>query len=143
MKLVVDANIIIAALIRQSATRLLLMDEGLELFSPEYMLAELEEHWQEIISKAKPEKEDFEKVLGVFKSRIKFVKPEMFAIFRKYARQASPDKKDAEYLALAMYLGEDAALWSNDKKLKQQNFVKIYSTLDLLKIAGFDENLLK
>jgi len=61
MKLVVDANIIIAALIRQSATRLLLMDEGLELFSPEYMLAELEEHWQEIISKAKPEKEDFEK----------------------------------------------------------------------------------
>lgn len=143
MKLVVDANIVIAALIREGATRLLLMDEGFELFSPEYMLVELEEHGQEIASKAKREKEDFEKVLEVFKSRIRFVKPEMFAIFRKYARQISPDKKDVEYFALAQYLGEYAALWSNDKKLKRQNSVKVYSTSDLLKMAGFDENALK
>ena len=43
----------------------------------------------------------------------------------------SPDPKDSAYLALALAL--KSAVWSNDKKLKEeQNHVKVLSTEDLI-----------
>ena len=45
------------------------------------------------------------------------------------AKKLSPDPKDTEYLALALKL--NCAFWSNDKKLKTQNKIKVYSTEDL------------
>ena len=38
MKLVVDANILIAALLKDATTRELLLKEELELFAPEHLL---------------------------------------------------------------------------------------------------------
>jgi len=48
------------------------------------------------------------------------------------AEKFSPDEKDIMYLALALKL--KSAVWSNDKKLKTQDKVKVYSTNDLLGI---------
>ena len=42
MRLVVDANILVAALLKDSTTRELLLEDDLELFAPEGLLAELE-----------------------------------------------------------------------------------------------------
>jgi len=39
MRLVVDANILVAALLKDSTTRELLLEEDLELFAPECLLA--------------------------------------------------------------------------------------------------------
>ena len=49
----------------------------------------------------------------------------------KEAEKITPDKKDVLYFALALKLR--CGIWSNDKKLKTQNKIKIYSTEDLLK----------
>ena len=45
------------------------------------------------------------------------------------AEKISPGLKDTQYLALALKL--NCAIWSNDKKLKKQDKVKIFSTEDL------------
>lgn len=39
---------------------------------------------------------------------------------------------DSEYFALALKL--NCAIWSNDKRLKQQDKIKVYSTEDLVKV---------
>jgi len=52
----------------------------------------------------------------------------------KEADNLSPDIKDSQYFALAMKF--NCSIWSNDKKLKEQDIINIYSTSDLLKIIS-------
>ena len=58
-----------------------------------------------------------------------------FAEFEEYAekaKQISPDPNDIHYFALALKL--KCFIWSNDKKLKEQNVIKIYSTEEIMKL---------
>lgn len=48
------------------------------------------------------------------------------------ACKISPDLDDAVYFALAIKL--NCPIWSNDKRLKQQNIVKVYSTHELARL---------
>ena len=50
--------------------------------------------------------------------------------FMLQALQLSPDLKDAPYIALALKL--NCPIWSQDKALKKQSVVKIYSTEELI-----------
>ena len=51
MDLVVDANVIFAALIKESKTYEILFDERLHLFTTEFFFVELEKHEREIQKK--------------------------------------------------------------------------------------------
>ena len=55
----------------------------------------------------------------------------MFFDFIDGAERISPDPKDTSYFALALKL--NCPIWSNDKKLKEQNKIKIYSTEEIVK----------
>jgi len=48
------------------------------------------------------------------------------------AEKLTPDLDDMTYFALALKL--NCAIWSNDKKLKEQNKVEVYNTYELSKI---------
>ena len=61
---------------------------------------------------------------------IRVIKYNYYKIFIDEAESISPDPYDIDYFALALKF--DCAIWSNDKKLKQQNKIKIFSTKDLL-----------
>ncbi|HJH25486.1 MAG TPA: hypothetical protein C5S37_01660 [Methanophagales archaeon] len=50
--------------------------------------------------------------------------------FLSDAKTIPPDPDDVDFAALALKL--DCPLWSNDKELKQQSVVKIFSTSDLI-----------
>lgn len=48
------------------------------------------------------------------------------------AKEISPDKNDIAYFALALKL--KCPIWTNDKKLKDQDEIKVYSTSELIEI---------
>lgn len=73
-------------------------------------------------------KEEFADILNILATRIAPVPFEEFRLFLDEARRISPDPDDSVYFALALRL--EAAIWSNDKRLKEQNLV--HSTSDLL-----------
>ena len=50
--------------------------------------------------------------------------------FIELANKISPDQNDADYFALALKL--NCPIWSNDKRLANQNTVKVYSTKELV-----------
>ncbi|MFH1094689.1 MAG: PIN domain-containing protein [Candidatus Micrarchaeota archaeon] len=50
-------------------------------------------------------------------------------IFERPARRLSPDPDDWPFFALA--LSRDCGIWSNDKRLKKQAKVKVWSTEEL------------
>lgn len=129
MKLVVDANVFFSALIKKGKTAELLLDLSMNLYTPQFILEEFEKYKQEIIKKTKREEEEFVEIFDMLKGIIHIVPEEDFTDYIKEAEKITPDPNDVVYFALALKLG--CAIWSNDKKLKSQDKIKIYSTEEL------------
>ena len=55
--------------------------------------------------------------------------------YLKEAESISPDEADVSYLALALKL--TIPILSNDKDLKKQNKIKVYSTQDILNLLTY------
>jgi len=131
MELVIDANILFAALIKSSGTSDLIVDNSLNLVSVEFIFKEFDKYKELIREKTERTEEEFERFMDIIQKKIKLIPYEEFESFIVEAEKISPDPKDTEYLALALKL--KCAFWSNDKKLKTQDKIKVYSTEDLMK----------
>lgn len=134
MNLIIDANILFSALIKDNTTRKLILKDNLILYSPDFIIEEFLEHLEELEYKTKVGnkalKEKMKELLKL--SNIKVISNEDFMDNIKEAIKLSPDIGDAPYFALALKL--NYPIWSNDKELKKQKKVKIYSTEELINL---------
>ena len=132
MKLIVDANILFAGLIKEGSTAELLISDKLQLFAPEFLFAEFTKYKDVILRKTHRNEEEFNNFLETLKEQISVVPKKEITPFMDEADKISPDPKDTIYLALAIALKSN--IWSNDGKLKQgQDKITIYSTVELIK----------
>ena len=129
MKLVVDANIVIASLIKEGKTAELLINPSISLFAPEFIKEEILKHKDEILEKTQRKNNQFEDILEEILSIIRIVSKERIDKFISRAKGISPDPKDKAYFALALML--NIPIWSNDKRLKEQAKIKVYSTEEI------------
>lgn len=130
MKLVVDVNIIMASLIRQSVTAELLVRDDLELFSPDYALDEIIQNRDIILEKTNRPREEFAIFIDILQRRVKWVPQKEWEQFIPAAREICPDMKDIPFFALALAIS--APIWSNDKELKEkQSTVNVVFTHEL------------
>ena len=141
MRLVVDANILFSFFKKDSFTRrFILSHPEIELFTPLYVFEELEEHKEEIKSKARIDDTVYELSTKEILEYVTIVPLDEFKKFWGKAKQISPDPDDVEYLAVALSL--DCAIWSNDKDLKKKQFrVVVVTTEELTKLLGKPINL--
>ena len=130
MDLIVDANILFAALIKDGGTSGMMFRNELNLYAPEFLLEELTKHEQTILDKTHRSPDEFERLINVFSRRIIFLPKDEFDKYITRGEEISPDPDDSMYFALALLL--EADLWSNEKRLKNQNKIKIWSTGDLI-----------
>jgi predicted nucleic acid-binding protein len=114
MKLVVDANIIFAVLIKDSVTSVIFTSPHLELYAPEFLLAEVWRHLPLLARKTHRTAEDLIAGLLIVRERITVVPAATITAEHREASLASNDIEDAPYIALA--LSVDAALWTNDAR---------------------------
>ena len=134
MDLVVDANEIFAAIIKENKTHELIFDERLHLFTTEFFFAEFKEHSEEIQEKTEKTEEELNHLFDVLKKKITLVPLEELLPYLDEAEKISPDPYDVAYIALALKL--KCAIWSQDRKLKEkQNRIQVYSTKDLVKMC--------
>lgn len=132
--LVVDANIVVSALLKNSVTRKeLLCQKTEELFAPDFINEELLKYSEEFARRLKSDKKQIEETIGLIfdTAKIQVIAMEEYCEFLPKALQISPDKNDVPYFALALKLS--CPLWSNDKALKKQSKVKVLSTSELPK----------
>ena len=133
MELIVDANILMSALIStEGKTYDRIFNGTIKLFSPEFLLEEVEEHKKEILYISGLSDSDFELFLSLISSQIEFIPHTEFKKYASEAEKITPDMDDSDYFALALKLR--CGIWSNDKKLKQQNKVKVYSTTEIISL---------
>ena len=128
MKLVIDANILFSALIKKGFTYELLFDSTFELYAPEFLIEEFQKYEDLIIKKGNLSKEQFVQMIHLLKDIIITVpmKKHNFNL----AKKISPDENDFMYFALALKL--NCPIWTNDKKLKEQDKVIVWNTKELI-----------
>ena len=131
MELIVDANILFSGLIKNSITTELLFNKNLTLFSPDFVIEEFSRHKGFLLEKSSKTEEQFIQIQHMLNEVINIIPRKEYSNFIKTAKKISPDIDDTMYFALAFKL--KCGIWSNDKKLKEQDKVKVYSTEELLK----------
>ena len=132
MDLIVDANVIFVALIRDSITAKLLFVDDLHLYTPEFLLDEVQKYHKYLSTKTHRSKDEFESIYNVIKKRIAFIPMNYILSFIEKADKISPDPDDSIYFAAALKM--NISIWSNDKQLSEQDEVKIYATHHLYEI---------
>jgi len=129
MIIVIDANILFSALIKNSITAELIFNENLKIYAPEFIVEEFLKYEQEILKKIHRAKEEFITIMHQLKKIISVLPQEEYSAQMKEAKSISPDENDAMYFALALKL--NCGIWSNDKRLKEQKKVRVYSTSEI------------
>jgi predicted nucleic acid-binding protein len=66
MELVIDTNIVLSAIVKNSVSRLLLLNPNLILYSPEGLISELEEHKDEIKEKSGLSEKRYNELMPIF-----------------------------------------------------------------------------
>lgn len=136
MKLVIDANIAFSYFNKNSFTRTLLEKELFELFAPELLLLEIKKYQLDIQKKCRLSNKEFLHELYQLKKIIQFVLVHQYKYSLQQAKKFSPDPADIDYLGLAHYL--HCALWSQDKRLQEQERVLVLRTIDIAEIVSQD-----
>ena len=134
MLAVVDANELFSLLIRGTAkSEAVLFSDNAEIIAPEFLLIEFSNNKQEILSKTHRSEEDFSRLLYIFERRITFIPEEEFREFIPKASEILKEHtKDVPYFALALKF--NCPIWSEEKLLKKQSFVKVLNTFELFKL---------
>ncbi len=133
MKLVVDTNIIIASILKDSTTRKILLHPLFSFCIPDHAFIEIERHEEELMRKSGLTRHRFHLILKRIQRRLTMVPEHEFAGFypRAHKIMEDIDQTDAPFIALALSF-DNNGLWSNDKHLEQQNAIRVWSTRELI-----------
>lgn len=133
MRLVVDANILVAALLKDATTREILLKDEIEFFAPESLAVEIKNLLKNprVRRRLKLKDKDLFALSSAILARITFFPEKSFAASIKRSIPLVTHIEDAPYIALSLAL--DLPLWSNDADLQKQPLVKVYATPELIK----------
>lgn len=141
MKLVIDASIFFVALIGKGVTKEIIFSDAIELFCPENLFDELEEHKLRILRLSGLALDKFGSLVEMLKNRMEVVPEEKFERFLEQANELISDKDDTAYLSLSLSLNR-MPIWSNDLHFKEQSLVKVFNTVELVsKLKSFGYKL--
>jgi putative PIN family toxin of toxin-antitoxin system len=138
MKLVIDTNVVISALIRDGLTRKMLLFPGIKLVTPEITFNEIENHLGIISTKSKLPKNDIQQILDVLSKNIETIPESRWLNHYTQAEKliGKKDPKDIPFIAVVFTLTVDG-IWSNDKDFKSQSLFKVWKTAELALNLGF------
>src|SRR3989338_828845 len=132
MLVVIDANVICAALLAKGKTADILFSGQIEPIGPERLVSEVDRHKEELLEKSKLSEEDFNELLALLRGKIRIVSAEEFRDFLSEANELlRPHTKDTEYVALSLRF--KCPLWSKEKLLKRLAKVEVLDADDVAK----------
>ena len=136
MILVLDTNILISALIRDSHTWHLIIYGTGDLCYPESALQEILDHKEEIVEKAGISTEEFNALFAILLRYIQLVPTVDMMPFLSKAEETMQDVDPKDAIFIAAALSRKASIWSNDKHLKEQRLVSVFTTVELSQDPG-------
>ena len=133
MNIVLDTNILISALIKNSATRKIIIYSGLNFFYPEISFKEIIKHKEYILDKSGYSEKEFLIIINKLLEYINLISFELIRSKLKEAKEIMGKIGINDILFVASALALDGNIWSEDKDFERQNNIKIIKTIDLIK----------
>lgn len=128
--LIVDANILFGALIRDGTHRRLILHGALDLHAPDIVWEEMERNRTLLVAKSATTPASFDLLIGLLRSRVASIPDAALQPFKMEAqRRCGTNTLDAPYVAAALAKG--CPLWTHDKGLAKSG-VAVVTTADLL-----------
>lgn len=136
MKLVIDANVVISALIADSKTRELIVTLEPDLLTPEFVHDEIENYTGLIVDKSGMHLDRVAQFIDLLFQYIEVVPASKFYPYIEEADAAIGETDPDDVLYVACALASDADIWSDDTDFDEQDVVETHSTTDV--IGSFD-----
>ncbi len=133
MKLIIDTNILISSLLKDSTTREILFNESLSFYLPEIVLNEVNKYLPYIIQKSELSEEEIKKLLNTLLENLILVPIDEYEKKMDEGIKiiGNIDDKDTQFIALALSIENDG-IWSNDKHFEKQKKIRVFKTIDIL-----------
>lgn len=133
MKLIVNTNRIIAALVKDSISRKIINHLKAELITINFSQEEIGEHKKEIMDKSRLNEDQFSLIINKLKEKLIFLEEGLILTKIKEAKEIMDniDPDDTYFIAAALATNSD--IWSDDKHFEKQKRVKIWKTEELAK----------
>jgi predicted nucleic acid-binding protein len=134
MELVIDSNIVISALIRDSLTRKIILDSNHRFYAPEFLRTEIEKYEGLITEKSNLNKKGLETVLSLVLSEVEVLPIESYEDKLSKAENliGKEDIKDVPFLAVALH--KECRIWSDGKDLNKQEKVEVETTEEIIEL---------
>ena len=136
MRLVIDANVVISALIADSKTRDLIVTLESDLLTPAFVHEEIGNYQDLIVKKSGMKPVRVEQFIDLLFQYIDVIPASEFYPAIESANRAIGDTDPDDVLYLACAIACDAAIWSDDSDFAEQGLVETYSTSDV--VNSFD-----
>jgi len=133
MKIIVDSNRVIAALIKDSTTRQILFNKKFEFFAPSYIFSEIKKYKDYIVKKTDISNEEFDMLLSLIFENMNIIQATEYNSLLNELKNEVNDSKDIPYLATAIFT-KAKGIWTHDMHFKGQNKIKIFTNIDMLKL---------
>jgi predicted nucleic acid-binding protein len=132
MKLIVNTNRIIAALIKDSVSRKLIFNSSLELLLIPSSETEIKKWLPMVLEKARITEEEFFMIYTKLKEKMTLLPDELVQLYMTEAKKImdAVDSADTPFIAAA--LATESDIWSDDQHFEKQNTIKIWKTKDLI-----------
>lgn len=132
MELVIDANVVISALIADSKTRELIVTLEPDLLTPAFVYDEIENYEELVVEQSGMEPDRVAQFIDLLFQYIEVVPADGFYPAIGKADEAIGDTDPDDVLYLACAIATDAAIWSDDSDFEEQSLVQTYSTNDVI-----------
>ncbi len=135
MKLIIDTNILISSLLKDSTTREILLNESLNFYLPELVLSETNKYLPYIIQKSELNEKEIKKLLNTLLENLILVPIDEYEKKMDEGMKiiGKIDEKDTQFIALALSIENDG-IWSNDKHFEKQEKIRVFKTMDILNL---------
>jgi len=133
MKVILDVNVILSALIRDSATRKIILNSRSDFYFPEPSLDKIRKYKDYILKKSGLDEEEFKELIAILFKYIRIVPAEEIKKNRSESKKIMEhiDPEDVVFIAAALSI-PDSAIWSDDRHFEKQHKVKVLKTEDLI-----------
>ena len=135
MRLVIDTNVFMTGLLKDSIVRKVLSSENIQFFIPEHALDELEKHKNTLIKKANINVAEFDEMVSLLLENIELVPESKIKAKFNEAEDVMKDIdiKDSPFMAAVLSIECDGLL-TFDEHFQKQNKIKIFKIKDLINI---------
>ena len=141
MKIIIDVNVLLSALIKESTTREIIVKSELDFYFPEPSLQKIRKYQGLILEKTGFSELEFLTILHTLFQFVRLIPREQILMNWNEAKSIMEaiDPEDVTFIAAALH-SEDAILWSDDKHFDRQERIFTLKTHEVVALLFFQKN---